>query len=219
MASLSVSQAAERLGVNVRRVRQLIELGRLPAQKVGKQWVVDSNDVAEIQGADRKAGRPYSSRNAWGILVMAAGREPTWLSNSEQTRLRGILESQGIAQLLPRLSRRSEVLEWYVHPSLLERLSTDPRTVVSGAGAVGSLIDESLVEVYIPSSAQQQIESDFFVDSGADRPNVRARSIVGPWPFDPGQKVADRIVAAADLLERASDPRRVRVGKELLSDV
>ena len=218
MASLSVPQAAERLGVNERRVRQLIELRRLPAHKVGKQWVIDSNAVAEMQRADRKPGRPYSSRNAWGILVMAAGREPTWLSKSEQTRLSDILESQGIAELLPRLSRRSEVLEWYVHPSLLERLSADPRTVVSGAGAVDSLIDESLVEVYFPSSARQQMESDFFVDSGPDRRNVIARSIDGPWPFDPGQNTADRIVAAADLIEHASDPRRVGVGKELIAD-
>jgi excisionase family DNA binding protein len=218
MASVSVSQAAECLSVNERRVRQLIELGRLPAHKVGKQWVIDSIDLAEMQRADRKAGRPYSSRNAWGILVMAAGRQPTWLSNSEQKRLRGILESQGIAQLLPRLSRRSEVLEWYVHPSLLERLSADRRTVVSGAGAVDSLIDESLVEVYFPSSARQELESDFFVDSGADRPNVRARSVDGPWPFDPGQNTADRTVVAADLLDHASDPRRVRVGKELIAD-
>jgi hypothetical protein len=117
------------------------------------------------------------------------------------------------------LSRRSEVLEWYVHPSLLERLSADARTVVGGAGAVDALIDESVVELYIASSARQEIESEFFADPGADRPNVVVRSIDGPWPFDPGQKTADGIVAAADLLERAPDPRRTRVAEELLKDV
>jgi excisionase family DNA binding protein len=218
MASLSVPQAAVRLGVNERRVRQLIELHRLSAQKVGKRWIVASEDIDEMRKSDRLAGRPYSSRNAWALLVLAAGREPTWLSNPERIRLRGILESQGVAKLLPRLSRRSEVHEWYVHPSLLERLSADARTVVGGAGAVDALIDESVIELYIASSARQQIESEFFADSGADHPNVVVRSIDGPWPFDPGQKTADPIVAAADLLERAPDSRRARVAEELLKD-
>jgi len=218
MQPLSVQESAERLGVNERRVRQLIELGRLPAQKVGRQWIVDSQDIAQMLAADRKAGRPYASRNAWALLVLAGGREPAWLSSSERMRLGNVLESQGIAELLPRLSRRSEVLEWYVHPSLLERLSADGRTVVGGAGAVESPIDEYLLEVYIPSSATHQIEAEFFVLSGTDRPNVIARLVHGPWPFDPGQNFADPLVAAADLLERASDPRCARIAEQLIAD-
>ncbi|MEE8486440.1 MAG: helix-turn-helix domain-containing protein [Acidimicrobiia bacterium] len=218
MEFLSVPQAAERLGVSERRVRQLIELRRLPAQKVGKRWIVDAKDIHEMRESDRQAGRPYSSRNAWALLVLAAGREPGWLSSPERTRLQGILESHGIAKLLPRLSRRSEVLKWYVHPSLLERLSADPRTVIGGAGAADTLIDESRVEVYIPSACRQQIESEYFVELEADRPNVIARSIDGPWPFDSGQQVADAVVAAADLREHASDPRLVRIAEELLAD-
>lgn len=218
MDSLSVSEAAERLGVNERRVRQLIGLGRLSAYKVGRQWIVDPTAVDQMRRVDRRAGRPYSSRNAWGLLMLAASREAAWLSNAERTRLRDVLESKGILWLLPRLSRRSEVRRWYVHPSLLEHLSADARTVVSGAAAVDSLIDESLVDIYMPSSAEQQIVSEYFVESGPDRPNVLARLVDGPWPFAPGQQVADPVVAAADLLERASDPRSVQVANELLSD-
>ncbi len=218
MDSLSTPEAAERLGVNERRVRQLIELDRLPAEKVGRQWIIDSRDVDEMRATDRPAGRPYSSRNAWALLILAAGREPGWLSNFERMRLRGVLESQGIARLLPRLSRRSEVREWYIHPSLLERLSADARTVVGGAGAVDSLIDESLIEVYLPSSAERQIQAEFFVESGADRPNVIARLIDGPWPFEPGQQDADPVVAAVDLHERSGDPRHARAAEKLLTN-
>ncbi len=150
--------------------------------------------------------------------MLAASREAAWLSNAERKRLRDVLESKGIAWLLPKLPRRSEVLRWYVHPSLLECLSADARTVVSGAAAVDSLIDESLVEIYIPSSAEQQIVSGYFIESGSDRPNVIARLVDGPWPFAPGQQVADPIVAAADLLEGAGDPRSMQFANELLAD-
>jgi len=218
MEYLSVPQAAERLGVNERRVRQLIELGRLPAQKIGKQWIIDAERVDGMRRADRPTGRPYSAKNAWALLVLSAGQEPAWLSTAESTRLRAILESRSIADLLPRLSRRSEVLEWYIHPSLLERLSSDARTVVGGAGAVDSLIDESLVEVYIPSSSAQQIASDYFVEAGPDHPNAIARVVDAPWPFEPGQQIVYPVVAAADLFDRAGDPRRVRTAQELIAD-
>lgn len=53
---ITTKQAADRLGVSVGRVRQLIAEGRLPAQKVGRDNLIDEKDLELV--ADRKPGRP-----------------------------------------------------------------------------------------------------------------------------------------------------------------
>lgn len=53
---LTTEQAAEKLGVSVARVRQLILAGRLPAEKFGRSHVIRVSDLGLVE--DRKPGRP-----------------------------------------------------------------------------------------------------------------------------------------------------------------
>lgn len=55
-ASLTTQQAAERLGVTVSRVRQLVLEGRLPAEKFGRDLVIKESDLKRVE--DRRPGRP-----------------------------------------------------------------------------------------------------------------------------------------------------------------
>ena len=56
MALLTTSEVAERLGVTVGRIHQLIQEGRLPAEKKGRDYFIDSNDLKLVK--NRKPGRP-----------------------------------------------------------------------------------------------------------------------------------------------------------------
>jgi len=56
MKLINTKEASKQLGVCVQRVRQLIAAGRLPAQKVARDWVIRERDLAKA--ADRKPGRP-----------------------------------------------------------------------------------------------------------------------------------------------------------------
>jgi excisionase family DNA binding protein len=57
MKLLSTSEAADKLGVTVGRVQQLIWDGLLPAQKVGRDYVINEDDLKLVE--DRpKVGRP-----------------------------------------------------------------------------------------------------------------------------------------------------------------
>ena len=56
MKLINTKKASEKLGVNAQRVRQLIAAGRLPAQKVGRDWIIRERDLVKV--ADRKPGRP-----------------------------------------------------------------------------------------------------------------------------------------------------------------
>jgi excisionase family DNA binding protein len=56
MNLLTTPEAAERLGVTVTRVQQLIAAGRLPAQKRGRDYFINEDDLKLIE--HRKPGRP-----------------------------------------------------------------------------------------------------------------------------------------------------------------
>jgi excisionase family DNA binding protein len=53
---MTTVQAAKTLGVTKSRVNALINAGRLPAQKIGIQWLIDRKDLAKVR--IRKPGRP-----------------------------------------------------------------------------------------------------------------------------------------------------------------
>ncbi|HYF48883.1 MAG TPA: helix-turn-helix domain-containing protein [Planctomycetota bacterium] len=56
MKLLTTEQAAERLGVSPQRVRMLIKEERLPATRLGRDWLVNEKDLKLV--AVRKPGRP-----------------------------------------------------------------------------------------------------------------------------------------------------------------
>jgi excisionase family DNA binding protein len=60
MKIVNTKKAAELLCVNDSRVRQLILAGRLPAMKIGRDWIIKEKDLKKV--ADRKHGRPRKNR-------------------------------------------------------------------------------------------------------------------------------------------------------------
>jgi len=59
---VSVTEAAERLGVTRGRVAQLISSGRLPAAKVGHIFVIRVQDLKLVK--DRPPGRPSKTKHS-----------------------------------------------------------------------------------------------------------------------------------------------------------
>ena len=53
---ISTNEAAKELGVTTIRVRALIRDGRLPAQKIGRDWIIRRVDLDLVRV--RKPGRP-----------------------------------------------------------------------------------------------------------------------------------------------------------------
>jgi len=73
--TLTVPEAARRIGRNPETVRRWIREGRLPASKVGTQHLIEEHDLAEVT-ADRAATVPMPEgwrRTFWG------GPMPDWV--------------------------------------------------------------------------------------------------------------------------------------------
>jgi excisionase family DNA binding protein len=60
MELLTTKQVAERLRISLSRVHQLINEERLPAQKVGRDYVVKEEDLKLVE--ERKVGRPPKAK-------------------------------------------------------------------------------------------------------------------------------------------------------------
>lgn len=58
---LTTKEVAEKLGVSVGRIQQLIAEGRLPATKIGQTNLVKESDLKLVR--DRKTGRPTKAKD------------------------------------------------------------------------------------------------------------------------------------------------------------
>jgi excisionase family DNA binding protein len=61
MKMLTTKEVAKRLGVSVRRVHALIQAERLPAQKFGRDYLIDQRDLKLVE--ERKPGRPRKAES------------------------------------------------------------------------------------------------------------------------------------------------------------
>ena len=59
MNLLTTKEVAERLGVKIRMVQVLIQSGRLPATKFGRDYMIKEADLKLVK--NRKVGRPKKS--------------------------------------------------------------------------------------------------------------------------------------------------------------
>lgn len=54
---LTTQEAADRLGISRRRINDFINEGRLPAQKIGRDYLINEKDLKLVE--ERKPGRPH----------------------------------------------------------------------------------------------------------------------------------------------------------------
>jgi excisionase family DNA binding protein len=59
---LTVAQAAQKLGISVRRVQALIQAGRIEATRMGRMWLIEPCALKPVR--IRKPGRPALLSNS-----------------------------------------------------------------------------------------------------------------------------------------------------------
>ncbi|HKR13322.1 MAG TPA: helix-turn-helix domain-containing protein [Pyrinomonadaceae bacterium] len=62
MKLIGTTEAAKRLGISTNRVRDLIASGRLKAQKIGREYAINLNDLNAVK--NRTPGRPRKARKS-----------------------------------------------------------------------------------------------------------------------------------------------------------
>ncbi len=81
MSLISTIEAAARLGIHQTRVQVLIREGRLPAQKVGRAYVINEHDLKLV--ADRQTGRPPKAKDSTTTATNGTRKRTTTKKSSK----------------------------------------------------------------------------------------------------------------------------------------
>jgi hypothetical protein len=201
------------------RVRRLAADGRLPARKVGHDWVFDADLLGSAPQIKRGRGRPFAAENALGILFLASGVKADWLRPHVRARLQR-LASSAVLKLLPRLRLRAERTSYLAPDSIVRRLARDRKFVLSGVSGSEEhgmrLASSNVLEGYIDEGRLRELEYRYALEPIAEQSaNLIVHAIDGA--LLPESRVMPRAVVAADLADSA-DERSRRVGEQLLRE-
>lgn len=225
MRLISVDEAAKRLGVIPQRVRALIAEGRLPAERVGKQYVLEAAVVDRFAREPRGRGRPLSSANAWALLAVLVGLDDRALSDRPMRsigRIEVLLKDgpEAVITALLRSEPRAELHMWRVLPSDIDRLVADSRLTKTGLSADARGINlryqprRDGIDAYVSRSLLSGLERELRPIVGSADANVLLRTPRGAdWIL--AESVAPLSVVAADLLSH-DDARVARAGRDVL---
>lgn len=200
------SDAAQQLGVSVRRVYHLIASGRLPAERIGRRLLIDRVAVDAWGKVRSPGGQPFSPQRAWGLLVLADSEPAPWLDGVSRSKLRAILRDRSLRELRTRLGRRAERHALRAHPSDLRRLAAEPgvmRSGVSAAPEIGlDLIASEVLDAYVPQWRFDRLVRRYRLRPSRD-PNVILRRLPD---LDLGWDSRAVAPAAAVAIDLAEDP-------------
>src|ERR1700737_3034948 len=125
---LTAEQAAERLGVNRKRVYALVDSGALSPRYIGRRLFLDPLDVEARKVEGTIDGRPLDQSSAWAViwLALAPGTKDlgpwgAYLAKNTRWRVRHKLGDRppgsALAALAPRLRKRGHLVRLRAHPS------------------------------------------------------------------------------------------------------
>lgn len=191
---VGVDEVAARLGVSPRRVRSLIDVGRIPARRVSGRWVIDEARVPRSAAV----ARPMSPRVAWALISILSGQAPEGLSQPERSRLfaryRHMLSAQDRAAVLRSwLPKRARLVRVNIASRDVSDLLADPRLACSGIGdARSGLSSAGEAEAYLSANDLDRVVAEYLL-SEVGPPNVwlhiADREIPKPVPL--GLVIAD----------------------------
>jgi excisionase family DNA binding protein len=218
MAPISVEEAARHLGVIPQRVRALIHAGRLEASKLGRSWAIELENVRALENR-RRPGRPVSAANAWALLALLSGFDPSWVDPAVRSRLRRRMRDPSwVEKALLRAERRSKNYPYRFLPADIPKIGDEYEVVLTGLAAPDPGLEvvvsrRSEFDGYVKSDALAAIQSRFHPSRSSASPNALLRVPSHPWVLEIG--LAPVPVRAADLLEH-EDPRVARAARDLL---
>jgi excisionase family DNA binding protein len=222
----TVAEAAVRLKISERRVRELLEAGALTGERVGGIWLIERASVARRAAVPTERGRQLTARSVWAALsVLDPEIVAPKIDRYEKARARRRAEEIRRSGVEPgRFAARASLLRLHGHPGVLEQLLADPRVVRGGISAASehkaSLIGQGEADLYVRAESESDVVSYYGLQVAHDQ-SANVRFFVPAtvsWPFREAARVVPAIVCAIDLID-AGDQRSLRAGRELLARV
>ncbi|MBB6407309.1 helix-turn-helix domain-containing protein [Arthrobacter sp. AZCC_0090] len=180
---VSTAEAADRLGVSQRQVRNMIAHGQLEVLANVPSHLVSIDSLGRACQVPRRAGRAWSPRIAWAALAMLGGGDAAWLQPSERYRLRQSLKTRSVDEVLASARNRATVRKFRATPDTISRL----REYVAATGGT-ALQDADVAAVfglasgggfldgYVPVGVADEMAESFHMEEGSNG-NVTLREV------------------------------------------
>ena len=209
---LTISEAAERLGVVPQRVRALAQAGELQARRAQGVWLIDADSLAKRVllaelGVAASSARPWLQPIAWAAMRALDDDDALLAELDRKARYRvgRRLEDPHPARLLAAVRNRARVVRASVHPSRAAGLrELVVPSGITGAGIHGfGLTGDDAVDGYLSADGLGGARRGLRIresDTGA-----HLLRVVDDERVLQGLEVAPRLAVAADLLDHAVD--------------
>lgn len=215
---MSVTEAAQRLGLSRRRVLALIQEGKLSAGLLGTTWAVDLESIERRARLEPGSGRHFSPKRAWGLLFVADGLEVPWLDRVSISKLRAYLRDHRLAMVSARLDKRGTLRSYRAHPADVPRIAAEPGLMLTGGTAALELdlglSDPGQLDAYGSDAVIDSLEKRYSLRPSTQS-NVYLRRLPGLGPHWDPRRVAPTSAMALDLADY-SDPRVRELGRTIL---
>lgn len=223
-ALYTISEVAQKLGVQRAAVHAMVRRGKIAARRVGNRYLIDTQELHRAELLRRPKSRPLTPRHAWAALAMLSGdteleRTATrGLSSSARSRLRARIATTRIPDLAPLLHIRASTQRYQADEDDIDKLRRAKGVVLTGESAARTYnFDVTAVdhlEAYVTRERALELIHDYILEPSIEA-NVTLRIIEDAWPFDRSRLVAPKLIAALDISE-STDPRARRAGVEIL---
>jgi hypothetical protein len=141
---ISLSEAADRIGVSQRQVRNLAAGGDIALIARG---VVDADSVSTfLRDRGLIARRVWNEETAWAAIGLLAGIDVTLLGASQASRLRKQVSGMEAAELTSRMRNRATTHRFDGHRSVVGKVAQE---LVRGSALIGDLTVERGVDGYL----------------------------------------------------------------------
>jgi excisionase family DNA binding protein len=222
VADVSVAEAASRLGLDRSRVRQLLRSGALDGRRIGRDWVVSAEAVADMVHNHPANGRPPAPRRAWALIDLLDGGDAAWLDPVARSHVRATaraMAGQGAAQWRRVLRGREDRVAVAGHRASIDRLIHSDNVWPAGPSMVPAIgadlvVHQAVPELYVPAEEWEALARYLHLRVDVAEPEAWVRLPRHLWPFGPSGP--GHAALAASLLD--GEWRAARAGAELLND-
>jgi len=216
MADVTLSEYADRHGINPQRARALASQGRIDARKIGSQWVVSDGGAKR---SVRSAGRPPSVETVWAAALALEDGDLDGARDPQRRRAaKRVLQRLAIAEAGP--SRVLAVTTLFANRGDLHRvraadlveLAADPRVARSGLAWSRSPVQSvDDIDLYVHESTWEDLRLNHaLVEVPRSRANARIRIVADHVALT---RDAPALIAAADLAEVGGPRAQVAVSE------
>jgi hypothetical protein len=211
MTVVTISSAAQRLGVSVRQVQYLVAQGAL--QQVAR-GVIDESSVERhvaVRGGSHR--RAWSEATAWSAVSLLSGGDAEQLAESQRSRLKNRLRHLRAAELAERARGRALVTRYRGHSSANQYLRSELVSATEPAGRFG-LAEATGIDGYLGVEDLDKVVSRHGLIRDDDgRVTLRATTL----DLDVVRDLVERsvVLGAVDLAE-SLDIRERRVGLDAI---